>query len=81
MAMTKERQYGKGGRGTKKWGEMISEAVNEAQQMRKQLERLGYRFESWSEGLIAYRVTMPNGAIINRPIGFSGLKELIEKEG
>ena len=55
---------GKGGKGTKIWWEMITQAVKEKQAMRKELEELGYKFESAGDGSLTYKVTYPNGIVV-----------------
>ena len=72
-------QYGKGGRGTKIWGERIEQAVEEGRRAKKELESLGYKFEPYGGGLLAYKVTCPDDTIIKEPIGVNGLLDILEK--
>ena len=78
--MSRDRQYGKGGKGTKIWGEMISQAVKEGQVAREKLLELGYKFEPWGDGLLASRVTKPDGMVLNYPVGVNQMLELLNDE-
>ena len=53
----------KGGKGTRLWGQKISEAVKEAKEIREALEKKGYKFESAGDGTLRYKVTTPDGAV------------------
>ena len=43
---------------------MISQAAVGIQAMRKELEELGYKFESAGDGTLAYKVIYPNGIVV-----------------
>lgn len=59
-----DRNYGKGGKGTKRWGLAITQAVEDGRKLKTILEQKGCKFESARDGTLGFKVTLPNGTIL-----------------
>lgn len=79
--MGRDRQYSKGGRGTRVYGDLISKAVTDACIIKAELIKKGCQFEPAGDGTLGYKVTLPDGTLMPCASVWQVRDMLVEKGG